>query len=59
MRQMHETTAPSGVKVFSEVPFRPYNAWDHNWVLFQLKCRKFTATKIAKAYRAYLRGEFR
>jgi hypothetical protein len=48
---MFERVAPSGVKVYSEVPFREYNAWDHNVALFNAKCFKFKVMKVVKAYK--------
>ena len=55
METMYEMTAPSGVKVYSTVPFQPYTIWDRNMVLFRARSFKLIITNIAKSYRAYFK----
>ena len=47
---MYERVAPSGVRVYSEVPFHEYGVWDTNSVLFCAKSYVFTVKRFAKGY---------
>lgn len=53
---MYTQIAPSGVTVYSSVPFHKYTAWDNVTVLFHIRSqymlRKSHTKKIIKAIKA-------